>query len=685
MADDVFVNLVTDTKKSLSSLAKYTMAIGAAMMAVNKLAKVGKDLVESYFKQERAETKLTAALKATGFAVGMSTVEMKKYAKEMQRTTGIGDELILDAQGVMTTFTKIGKDVFPQAINAAADMSAMFGQDLQQSVISLGTALNDPIAGIGRLRRIGISFTDEQKETIAGFMELNDVASAQQVIIDELTAEFGGVAEAMGNTAEGGVMKLSTALGDLKESIGGLIAVEGKGLISLLTEMAEKIKGTAEELLAYREVINGLARDKPRSLDDVTTDIDTMQKSIAHLNSELDRGLGRKFLEGGLIGSSIRDAVLNKRLKAQQQELTWLQMEQRGLAINAKIAAESDAEKLVALEKEAAAFAEQEADMKALMDAWGKTAEGQEAALLNQIAYFEEFQKGPMAVAVLASLNEEYERLYGITAKFTKAEIGAPFMDFAGLSIADSIKGKMAEVPGLMSGLTLPRILMGEGPVEPGAAAGGPVNPYAFPFTETSGDGGKSGTRSSAMAAYRRSLEEVNEVLDEQTGYLTNTAAGWANYGAGMVDPEKLKAEAEAMADLTDEAMRYGDAMLEIFSQLGEDLAEGATGWEAFGAAGKAALLMIGKELVAMAALQAAKSWAAALDPLAGGAANIPAAMAWTALAGGGGAAVGFAGAYTGKAKTEPQVVVNVAGSIRSDLEIEGIIANAVSRMNGVN
>ena len=184
--DDVYVNLITDTKKSVANLAKYAAGVTAAIMVVRKAAKVAKELTDAYFKQERAEAKLASALRSTNYAVGISATQMKKYAAELQKATGIGDEMIIQSQAVMTTFTKIGKETFPRAIEAAADMSAMFGQDLQQSVVSLGTALNDPIAGIGRLRRIGISFTEEQKNMIQGFMDVNDVASAQKVILDDV-------------------------------------------------------------------------------------------------------------------------------------------------------------------------------------------------------------------------------------------------------------------------------------------------------------------------------------------------------------------------------------------------------------------------------------------------------------------------------------------------------------------
>ena len=100
--------------------------------------------------------------------------------------------------------------MFPDAIEQALNMSTVFGQDLQQSMVQLGTALNDPIQGIGRLRRIGISFTEQQKNQIQTLMEANDVLGAQQVIIAELEREIGGVARAMGAGDIGVIEKFKT-------------------------------------------------------------------------------------------------------------------------------------------------------------------------------------------------------------------------------------------------------------------------------------------------------------------------------------------------------------------------------------------------------------------------------------------------------------------------------------------
>lgn len=213
------------TKKFAKGIRNVFLGVTAAFAGITyAVARITKSLITAYSQQEVAERKLEAALLATKGAAGLSIDELKAMAMELRELTAIDDDVIIGAQGIMLTFTKISRDVFPAAIEAAMNMSVMFGQDLQQSVIQLGTALNDPIRGVGRLRRIGISFTEEQKKMIDGFVKANDIIGAQRVILDELEVEIGGVARSISTTTEGAIKQFRNALEDIREELGERIA-----------------------------------------------------------------------------------------------------------------------------------------------------------------------------------------------------------------------------------------------------------------------------------------------------------------------------------------------------------------------------------------------------------------------------------------------------------------------------
>jgi hypothetical protein len=112
------------------------------------------------------------------------------------------------------------------------------GIDLKGTAIQLGKALNvtaGDTAGATRamsaLQRVGVRFTDDQKKLGAEMIKNNDVMGFQSLILGELETEFGGAAEAAGDTFAGQSAKLKNELGNLGETIGG-------DLIPVLTDMA---------------------------------------------------------------------------------------------------------------------------------------------------------------------------------------------------------------------------------------------------------------------------------------------------------------------------------------------------------------------------------------------------------------------------------------------------------------
>ncbi|MEO7836977.1 MAG: hypothetical protein ABIS21_04990, partial [Acidimicrobiales bacterium] len=129
---------------------------------------------------------------------------------------------------MLLTFTNIrntagkGNDVFTQATKTLLDMSVALGTDASTSAIQLGKALNDPIAGIGALSRVGVTFTAQQKAVIKSLVDTGDVAGAQKVILAELNREFGGSAQAAGDALTP-LDELRLKFGDFEELAGGKI------------------------------------------------------------------------------------------------------------------------------------------------------------------------------------------------------------------------------------------------------------------------------------------------------------------------------------------------------------------------------------------------------------------------------------------------------------------------------
>jgi len=252
-------------------MAAMTAALYATQRALSKALGEAGDY-------ELQLAKLNAILKSTGGAAGLTTQEMQALATEMQKVTMYSDSTVLRGEAVMATFTRIGRETFPVAVKAAADMAAVMGTDLQSAVVMLGKALNDPLIGLTALRRVGVSFTQEQTDLIKKLAEEGDLLQAQRLILQEVQREFGGAAQAMGQTYAGQVERLKNALSDVFKNTGLLIAQQPEfreGMESLVRTMAD-FAAQIKESGAIKE----LGRDIGTLLKTIASNLDTFTRFV---------------------------------------------------------------------------------------------------------------------------------------------------------------------------------------------------------------------------------------------------------------------------------------------------------------------------------------------------------------------------------------------------------------------
>lgn len=243
--------LATGLKNGLQGAARFakTAAIAIAVVGTAAVAAAGK-AIAAYKIQAESEEKLAAVLKATGFAAGKTSSELKKHAAVLQGITGIGDEVIISMQAMLATFRNIKGDEFDRATTAALDMGAAMKKsgksaaEVEGAAIMLGKALNDPVGRLGDLSRVGVTFTDQQKQQIKAMAEANDMAGAQAIILEELESEFGGTAEAMGKASHG-VDQMKASFGDAVEAIGKAI-VETDGFDSVISRITKALQNLSE-------------------------------------------------------------------------------------------------------------------------------------------------------------------------------------------------------------------------------------------------------------------------------------------------------------------------------------------------------------------------------------------------------------------------------------------------------
>ena len=131
------------------------------------------------------------------------------------------------------------------------------GQDLRTSIMQIGKALQDPVAGILALRRAGVSFDESQRAMIESLVRSGKLINAQKMILGELRKEFGGAAAADANTMSGRISQMKNAWGDLAETVGGKAAPA----LQLVAEVMRDIAAMKDIEYTPKEAVQASAAD----------------------------------------------------------------------------------------------------------------------------------------------------------------------------------------------------------------------------------------------------------------------------------------------------------------------------------------------------------------------------------------------------------------------------------------
>lgn len=136
---------------------KAFKAVGIAAAAVTTaVVGFGVASVKAFSEAEDGIAQTNAVLKSTKGVAGVTAKAVDDLASSLQSVTKFSDEEVRSAENLLLTFTKIGKDIFPEVTKTVLDMSTALGQDLKSSSVQLGKALQDPVLGITALRRVGV-------------------------------------------------------------------------------------------------------------------------------------------------------------------------------------------------------------------------------------------------------------------------------------------------------------------------------------------------------------------------------------------------------------------------------------------------------------------------------------------------------------------------------------------------
>src|SRR6266542_4312811 len=166
-------------------------------VAMGTLAGLGAGVAYTFGKFEESQKVVNqtgAVLKSTGGIAHVTASQVTKLADAISKKAGIDDEAVRAGENMLLTFKNIrnetgkGNDVFSQSTKTLADFAVGMHRDIPSAAIMMGKALNDPIKGLTALGRVGVQFTEQQKQQIGAMVKTGNVMGAQKLILRELNS-----------------------------------------------------------------------------------------------------------------------------------------------------------------------------------------------------------------------------------------------------------------------------------------------------------------------------------------------------------------------------------------------------------------------------------------------------------------------------------------------------------------
>lgn len=216
-----FSSLETAGKK-LNSFLTGALAAGiAGIAAASGVAIVGlKNAIKAAAENELIQNRLANTIRNTGNVTGVTVNMVNDLAGSISRLTRFEDDSISAAGEIISRYTTISKETFPEVLKLSADLAEVMGVDITQAAQVMGKVLAEPGEGLRVLKEAGVSLSKQQERMLDRFIAVNDVAGAQALIMDALTSSIGGASQAAADTASGKWDQIKNQFGNISDTLG---------------------------------------------------------------------------------------------------------------------------------------------------------------------------------------------------------------------------------------------------------------------------------------------------------------------------------------------------------------------------------------------------------------------------------------------------------------------------------
>jgi hypothetical protein len=215
-------NLSSSASGGFSLLNASLLGLAATFASVF----AGTKIIDAATRQEDAVNKLNQALRSAGQFSKEASLDFQKFASEIQQTTTLGDEAVLEYAALARQFTKTNEDA-KKLTSAAIELSAATGISTEQAIRQLGGSLSGFSGNLGKV--------------IPGVKELTEEQLKSGAALDLVSQRFAGSAGAKVNTFSGALSQLKNTFNGVLEVLGSFIT-GSPSLVATIKFISTKIK-----------------------------------------------------------------------------------------------------------------------------------------------------------------------------------------------------------------------------------------------------------------------------------------------------------------------------------------------------------------------------------------------------------------------------------------------------------
>lgn len=232
--------------QQVGMLSRLQSAYLASAVAGAVVVGAIRDVASAALEAEANERRLASAVERRGETFRMSTADLVAMASQFERTTAFEDDAIQKAQAILLRFDEIDATNIREVLAATLDFAEATGQDAASAATAFGKALLVPGEAMRSLKEVGIDLTQQQQDMVEAWNETGQSAKSVALLVGMMNAKIGGEAEKAAQTGAGGIKQLDAAIGNLKETLGGLAS--SREALVFLQMLAAGVRGVDEAI-----------------------------------------------------------------------------------------------------------------------------------------------------------------------------------------------------------------------------------------------------------------------------------------------------------------------------------------------------------------------------------------------------------------------------------------------------